>query len=537
MMAALMVHAFSVALLCAGAAWLMEAALAAYARPRRFAWAVGLAAAVLVPVVSWFAPPLSPATAAFDSTTLAGAIASHWADAGREVLTFQVTRTSIGGGLRPMDVLLGAVWVTWSVALLMYFTFGWRRLSRSARGWQAAELHSHRIDVSEDIGPAVFGVFRSRIVFPRWLLDASAQTQALALRHEREHVTARDPLLLAIATGVVLLMPWNLPLWWMLRRLRFALEIDCDQRVIHHGADSTDYGLALLSVSERQRPAPFATVALIERPSQLEQRIRIMFATPRKLPAVAAGACFLLAASCLYAATQMGVPAPGAAALKPPPGGEQMMKLGHRFEQYIGQRYSGLFDRKVDGTPVVIMLVNDDMTIAKSAQIILAEPIEKIEVDESMFASIGMKREQVPYAGAMAMQSPTDPAHKVLAVYTEKKGDEERFVSRLFANTRSIDRDIYRQHFPALAKNGVPQGVRPWVLIDRDGHVLRSGQDTMPYDKIAVSLESRFAGIKTREVTVTPVVDGSNQPVTDAEGRDVQLTSVWLAPESPAPGR
>ena len=59
----------------------------------------------------------------------------------------------------------------------------------------------------------------------------------------------------------------------------------------------------------------------------------------------------------------------------------------------------------------------------------------------------------------------------------------------------------------------------------------------MPYDKIAPSLEARYAGIKTREVTVTPVVDSNNQPVADADGREIHLTSVWLAPDSPAPGR
>jgi hypothetical protein len=537
MIAAAMFHAFAVALPCAGAAWLLEAASAAYARPRRFAWVLGLVAALFVPLAAWLAPSESlGAGAGIPSAGLTGSLVDDWTGVGREAIALYVTRADQNDALPPLDLLLGSAWLAWSTALLVYFAIGWRRLSRSARAWQPAELESQRIDVSDDIGPAVFGVFRARIVFPRWLLDAPAQTQALALRHEREHVAARDPLLLAIATGVVLLMPWNLPLWWMLRRLRFALEIDCDRRVVTQGADSTDYGLALLTVSERQRPAPFAT-ALIERPSQLEQRIRIMFATPRKLPALAAGACLLLAASCLYAATTMDVPTPNATTLKPPPGGEQMLKLGQSFEQYIGQRYAGLFERKVDGTPVVIMLVNDDMTILKSAQILLAEPIEKIEVDESMFASIGMKRDQVPYAGAMAMQSPTDPAQKVLAVYTEQRGDEKRFVSRLFTDTRSLDRDIYQQQFPRLAKNGVPKGTSLWVLIDREGHVLRSGQEPMAYDKIAATLEARFAGIKTREVTVTPLYDAGNEPVADAEGRDVHLTSVWLAPDSPPPGR
>ena len=262
-----------------------------------------------------------------------------------------------------------------------------------------------------------------------------------------------------------------------------------------------------------------------------------MFAAPRRLPALAAGASFLLATSCLFAATQVDVPTPDVSTvLKPPPGGEQMMRLGHAFEQHIAGRYPGLFDRKVEGTAAVIMLVNGDMTIATSAQIVIAEPIEKIEVDASMFSAIGLKREQVPYAGAMGMQSPSDPALKVLAIYTEKKVGDERFVSRLFTNTRALDREIFTQHFPHLASSGPPGDAHLWVLLDRDGHVLRSGQEPIAYDRIAPTLEERFNGIKTREVTVTPIIDESNQPVSDGQGRDVQLTSVWLAPGSPAPG-
>jgi hypothetical protein len=315
------------------------------------------------------------------------------------------------------------------------------------------------------------------------------------------------------------------------------MEVDCDARVVRGGADPASYGEALLYVSQRQVPAPATSIALIERPSQLERRINIMFASPRKNRVLVAGVSLALAASCLLAAASIEAPANASASapLKPPPGGEQMVRLGYSFEQHIGKRYAGLFDTRVDGTAVVIMLVNEDMTIAKSAQIIVAQTIEKIEVDESMFAAIGMKREEVPYSGVMAMQSPNDPTHKVLAVYTEHKNADERFVSRLFTDTRSLDRDIYVGFFPNLVKNGVPIDTNPWVLIDREGHVLRSGVEETAHDQIAPTLKARFPGISTQEVTVTPLFDGSNQPVSDGKGREVQLTSVWLAPGSPRP--
>ena len=250
-----------------------------------------------------------------------------------------------------------------------------------------------------------------------------------------------------------------------------------------------------------------------------------MFTSPRKYPVLIAGMSFLLATTCLVAATKIEAPAnaPVAAPLKPPPGGEQMMQLGRNF------------DRKVDGTAVVIMLVNADSSIAKSAQIIVDRPIEQIEADQSMFEAIGMKREDVPYTGVMAMQSPNDSERKVLAVYTESMTPGERFTTRLFTNTRSLDREIYIHSFPDLVQNGVPNSVNPWVLIDREGHVLRSGLESIAHDQIRATIEARFPGISTREVTVTPLFDSSNQPVSDGRGREVQLTSVWLAPGSPLP--
>ena len=45
----------------------------------------------------------------------------------------------------------------------------------------------------------------------------------LMLAHEEEHLHAKDPLLLLVASCLTILLPWNLPLWWQLRRLRLEL--------------------------------------------------------------------------------------------------------------------------------------------------------------------------------------------------------------------------------------------------------------------------------------------------------------------------
>jgi len=532
MIVAFILYSVLLSSLAAAAAWLIESALAARGRPRRVAWLAGIAVALGMPLGTALHQSTPTATLASSNTVAESPTAPRIF----RIDAPAITRVSVAGA--PLDNYVFAAWGMASFALLSFYGISLWRLARHARRWPAHRFASQTVSVAQDVGPAVFGWWRPRVVFPRWLLSAPLTTQQMALLHEREHLVARDPQVLTTVTLLFALFPWNAPLAWMLRRLRFAMEVDCDSRVVRGGADPASYGEALLYVSQRQVSAPVTSIPLIQQPSQLERRINIMFASPRKYSAVIAGASLVLAASCLLAATNIEPPAnaPLSATLKPPPGGEQMMRLGASFEQYIGRRYPGLFETKVDGTAVVIMLVNGDMSVARSAQIIVAEPMEKIAVDASMFSAIGLKSEQVPYAGAMAMQSPRDPAHMVLAAYTENKVGDERFVSQLFTDTRSLDREIYQQRFPNFAKDGVPGDTKLWVLIDREGHVLRSGHESMAYDQIVPALETRFAGIKTREVTVTPLVDGRNQPIADGKGRDVQLTSVWLAPGSPLPG-
>src|SRR4029078_13651233 len=89
--------------------------------------------------------------------------------------------------------------------------------------------------ISEDSGPAVVGFLRPHIVVPRWLTKSSPDEQELVIAHERSHLGAYEPKLLTIAVSLLACMPWNPMLWWQLRRLRLAIEIDCDARVLSLG--------------------------------------------------------------------------------------------------------------------------------------------------------------------------------------------------------------------------------------------------------------------------------------------------------------
>jgi hypothetical protein len=157
--------------------------------------------------------------------------------------------------------------------------------------------------VSPETGPAVVGLVRGRIVLPAWAVAGDAQARALVLEHEREHLRAGDPRLLAAGLVCAALMPWNPAVWWQLRRLRLAVEVDCDARVLARRGDVRAYGRVLLEVGRRAARTRLPAAAFSEPASSLERRIRIMTAPRVRRPiARAAGfgalAALLAAAAC-----------------------------------------------------------------------------------------------------------------------------------------------------------------------------------------------------------------------------------------------
>jgi hypothetical protein len=130
--------------------------------------------------------------------------------------------------------------------------------------------------ISEDSGPAVVGFLRPHIVVPRWLTRLSPDEQELVIAHERSHLSAYDTQLLTTAVCLLACMPWNLMLWWQLRRLRLAIEIDCDARVLSLGYPVARYSETLIAIGERQSASYAMTMARYGSKSFLEQRIRNM---------------------------------------------------------------------------------------------------------------------------------------------------------------------------------------------------------------------------------------------------------------------
>lgn len=215
--------------------------------------------------------------------------------------------------LRARTVL--ELWVLASLALLAWIAFGLVHWDREARGWEEIELDGVSVHLSAETGPAVLGVLSQRIVLPEWVRALAPEYRRLMLAHECEHVAARDPQRLALALVALTLMPWNPALWWCAARLRRAIEMDCDARVLRLHPSPRAYGHLLLQVAARGNNAgPLAVplVNLLRLPSELELRLLAM-ARPRTI----AGRTALAGAACVVAALSIALTAPVPAATRP----------------------------------------------------------------------------------------------------------------------------------------------------------------------------------------------------------------------------
>jgi beta-lactamase regulating signal transducer with metallopeptidase domain len=72
-------------------------------------------------------------------------------------------------------------------------------------------------------------------------------------------------------------MPWNLAMWWQLRRLCLAVEMDCDNRVVSALGDANAYGELLLKVAQAGSRGPRLQPAFLGM-GMLERRLTALLA-------------------------------------------------------------------------------------------------------------------------------------------------------------------------------------------------------------------------------------------------------------------
>ncbi len=265
-------------------------------QPARWAWGAAIVTSVAIPLYALLRPAASagavPVALDTPSTIIDPAMLLQFLNAPAASPTFSALTGTIL-----------AMWITASLLLAAVLTTSQLRVRRETNGCPAKIVDGVLVRQTQSLGPAVIGSFPSIIVLPAWVRRLETDCQRLVLAHEQEHIRAGDLKLLLGGLFAAVLLPWNLPLWWQLRRLRDAVELDCDDRVIKSGADPRVYGELLLEVARHRGAVIFPAAALSNPKSLLARRIhKMMHPNPRARTAragvAAAIATLLIALAC-----------------------------------------------------------------------------------------------------------------------------------------------------------------------------------------------------------------------------------------------
>jgi beta-lactamase regulating signal transducer with metallopeptidase domain len=279
----------------------------AFAFPTRIVWCAALVAGALASVASWRASSeeatsirwmlgAAPSVAAVQSTERAARARTE-----NSVTSISVTAA------------LSVGWLSLSVLTAGFLVLTTVQLSRRQRSWTRARVAGEAVLVTDGLGPAVVGFFSPVIALPAWTLKEQDDRVQLIVAHEREHLRAGDQRVIALAWIVAIALPWNFIVVWMIARLRHAIEIDCDARVIRRHRDVRGYGELLIDVSRRPASMAAGLTAFAERPSNVERRIMALTTGMPRHGKIIAACLSAVAVVVLFGACEIPRPAgPGA---------------------------------------------------------------------------------------------------------------------------------------------------------------------------------------------------------------------------------
>jgi len=236
-MLAWMLYVVMVTLLLSVGAFLAERAARLRRARTRWIWATAIVASLALPTIVSSVSVQLPDVVSTPTALQAVALRDATTQALSPVMWISGSAAE-PHGWRNFDALLATMWKAASAAVSIALLASGALLFTRKRRWKVATVSGAQVYVTEGVGPAVAGLLRPRIVVPAWVTLALPRLQSAVIAHEQSHLDARDPQLFTLALALLVCMPWNLPLWWQLRRLRYAIEVDCDARgaASPHGA-------------------------------------------------------------------------------------------------------------------------------------------------------------------------------------------------------------------------------------------------------------------------------------------------------------
>lgn len=347
-MIAWMLYATVIGGVVAIAAWAAERLAIAAGWPRRFVWLAALTLALAIPVAGTIGVARSA-----ESTPAIGSAAPVPAGA---------VRAPSGGPWSPASLVplpngpesvraALALWGAGSLTMLAAMSTLLLLVARARRRWPRQWIQDTDVYVSRSFGPALVGVVNPKVVVPAWVLRLERRAREVIIRHESEHARTRDHLSLLYAGLTVAALPWSPAAWWMARRLRTAVEMDCDQRVLGSGVAAADYGDVLLDAGTRSWNRWALVPAMTQPKSLLERRLRTMNEKRTKLNSAQALLLAALAVGALAVACDTPVPTQVQDALIEAMDEEQIARteaeVERRAEELLRARASGMDDSPI----------------------------------------------------------------------------------------------------------------------------------------------------------------------------------------------
>lgn len=533
----------------AAVAWERAASLCRFAS--RWAWVAALALSVSIPVVHTLAPlPMSERFLEVVGTSSIGNLDAE-VSAGPSIQA----PLSQNAGVQAIDQWLGAVWLCLSATASIMFALGLYAVRREQRLGTVAVVAGCPVVITEHLGPAVIGLTNPTILLPGWIRQMSARQREMVIAHELQHVQAKDQWLIGAAICVLMIFPWNVALWWQLKRLRLAIELDCDQRVLRAQFGPNEYGQALLDAASLGARDTVVVPALIESASSLEKRIRTMLRSraPHDKPAIV----ILALASLAICATAAALNPPAARPWTPHPtagsviAAPRVLSPQHELEvqwqslvQAIAHFEPGVLNADRSRTPYIFIAADNDGRVVRhhlefrpSWQ---RDPISSDEL-QNMFAALageptaasavflqlrlGSRRfgpnPALVILGVNPGGKPIDVAAPAIDMSAIRRDRNwlEAFLIRKTENERAV----IKLADPAAIDVGLTQGTELWMALSAEGEFVRGGRRNIITDP---NESRRFVENALLGARIGDVVRGT--AVRDAAGNRVTVAWHWL---------
>lgn len=310
-----------VAIAALGAEWLLKSAK----RPVRAVWFAAIAATIaftlsapfrgepqMVIDTSQFVETESAAPVIVSEPTLYEVLSARATQLAASVMIpLQVATDFASRAPSAVDTVAGILAVLVAFVALLVLALVYVQSMQMRGKWPLMLMLGKTVRLAPNVGPAVLGLAPPEIVVPRWVLLRNTEEQSLVIEHESEHVRANDPMLLMFACVAVACMPWNPAVWFMWSRLRLAVELDCDRRVLLRGVEKPAYGQLLVELSSSRPWMSPAIPAFSWGTSHLEQRLVAMTARPKRFRMLRRVASASVAAAALLVASNAEVPLVG----------------------------------------------------------------------------------------------------------------------------------------------------------------------------------------------------------------------------------